>query len=88
MSVVSSNFSFLFYVNTSDYTILDQNARMNDFTYPIILDKENKINEMNHFPSHPTFHTFLLDENDKVILAGNPIDNSDLKELCKQQITN
>ena len=34
-----------------------------------------------HIPSNPLFHSFLLDENDSVILVGNPVKNKKIEEL-------
>ena len=34
-----------------------------------------------HLPENERFHTFLLDENNKVVLVGNPVRNTKLKNL-------
>ena len=53
-----------------------------DFTYPICIDDENKLNELNHFPSKgAAFHTFLLDKDNRILAIGNPIHNPKVKEL-------
>lgn len=34
-----------------------------------------------NIPSESMFHTFLLDENNKVILIGNPMVNKQIEEM-------
>ena len=34
-----------------------------------------------HIPSNPLLHSFLLDENDSVLLVGNPVRNKKIEEL-------
>ena len=40
------------------------------------------------FSKEPRFQTFLLNQNNEVILIGNPIDNKYLWNLYKQTIMN
>ena len=48
----------------------------------IFIDSANTFLQRNpHIPSETMYHTFLLDENDKAILVGNPITNKKIKEL-------
>jgi len=39
-----------------------------------------------HLPKDERFHTFLLDENNKVILVGYPVNNPKLKELYLKEL--
>jgi hypothetical protein len=34
-----------------------------------------------HLPANEQFHTFLLNEENKVVLAGSPVHNEKLKKL-------
>lgn len=52
-----------------------------NFHHPIWIDKENMLNKLNHFPADPTFQTFLLDKDNRVLAVGNPIHNPKVKEL-------
>ena len=36
---------------------------------------------MNKFNDDPMFQTFLLDQNNKILLIGNPIYNAEIKTL-------
>jgi hypothetical protein len=80
------NVSFLFYVHSNDYDKLEKLMQINKFIYPIIYDKSDKLNRLNHLPDNLRFHTFLLDQNNKIVLVGNPVGNSKLLDLYLQQI--
>ena len=43
------------------------------FNHSVYIDKNNKFNKLNKFPSNMNFQTFLLDRNNRVIAIGNPI---------------
>ena len=52
------------------------------FDYPILLDTLNEFEKLNpHLPKNRVLHTFLLDENNNVILVGNPLHNKKIKEM-------
>lgn len=55
------------------------------FDYPILLDTLGEFEKLNpHLPKNKALHTFLLDENNNVILVGNPSQNRKIKEMfCK-----
>ena len=58
---------------------LIKNSRVN---YPIILDTLGQFAKLNpHLPKNKALHTFLLDENNNVILVGNPLHNKKIKEM-------
>lgn len=83
---INSNIAFLFVVHAKDYTIVDLMKKKNKFTYPIFYDYKNQIGQLNKFPKNPRFQTFLLDENNKVILVGNPVGNHHMWDLYKQYL--
>jgi hypothetical protein len=47
-----------------------------NFHYPIWFDKDNYFAKLNNFPKNVKFITFLLNKEDKILLTGNPINNS------------
>ena len=52
------------------------------FDYPILLDTLGEFEKLNpHLPKNRALHTFLLDENNNVILVGNPSQNRKIKEM-------
>jgi len=83
----NSNVSFLFYVHSNDYVKLEEFTQINKFIYPIIYDKADKLNRLNHLPDNLRFHTFLLNQNNKIVLVGNPVGNPKLLDLYLQQIS-
>lgn len=50
------------------------------FNYPIFYDKGGKMNKLNHFPGKIDLQTYLLDENNKVLLVGSPLHDEVLKQ--------
>lgn len=52
------------------------------FNYPVILDTLREFEKLNpHLPKNGALHTFLLDENNNVVLVGNPLQNKKIKEM-------
>lgn len=72
---------FLFYFHPKSRNEIRRVLLFDKFKYPVCIDEQDSINELNHFPSEAMFQTFLLDEQNKVIAMGNPINNSKVKEL-------
>lgn len=54
----------------------------NPIDYPILLDTLGEFEKLNpHLPKNRALHTFLLDENNKVILVGSPLHNKRIEEM-------
>lgn len=79
--------SFLFYFQPKDERELQILFKRDNFNYPVRIDRENKINTTNKFPSETSFQCFLLDSSDRVVLIGNPTFNPRIWELYKEIIT-
>ena len=47
--------------------------RLEKFNVPVFIDYRRKFDELNRLPENQLFRTFLLDENNKIRLIGNPI---------------
>ena len=78
---------FIFSPKVSDLSGVRKTLRTTDFEYPIYIDNKNLFFKKNPgIPSDKRLHTFLLDENNKVILAGSPLRNETLWKLYKEQI--
>lgn len=53
-----------------------------DFDYPILLDTLGEFAKLNsHLPQNSALHAFLLDENNNVILVGDPLYNKRIEEM-------
>ena len=49
--------------------------------FPIVVDTLDAVNNLNEFPDDARFHTFLLNKDNKVLAAGNPVLNPHIKDL-------
>ncbi|MFI3306556.1 MAG: hypothetical protein R3Y68_08625 [Rikenellaceae bacterium] len=55
------------------------------FDYPIIIDSIGEFERLNpHLPKNKAMHTFLLDENNNVVLVGNPLNNPKIEKMFKE----
>jgi len=57
-----------------------------DFIHPVILDEFDEFDKLNNFPAAP-YNTFLLDNNNKVLLVGSPTYSPKMLELYRRVIT-
>lgn len=81
-SLKQDSVRFLFFFSPAKRREFLGTLRSENFAYPVCIDDKNRLNELNHFPSNDVaFHTFLLDENNKVLAIGNPIHNPKVKEF-------
>ena len=71
----------LFFSPENDIKEVAFMLKRENFHHPIWIDKENMLNKLNHFPADPTFQTFLLDKDNRVLAVGNPVHNPKVKEL-------
>ena len=58
-----------------------------DYNYPVFIDMSDSINKLNHFPADERFHCFLLDENNNVVLVGDPIQNPQIRDFYYRTIS-
>ena len=86
-SLSNGSVPFLFYFHPKDRKELRYLTRRDDFTYPVCFDEEDELNRLNQFPTDMTFHTFLLDKENKVVAMGSPVLNPKVKELYLGLIT-
>lgn len=72
---------FLFFFSPEKKRDLLSTLKIEDFRHPICIDEQGALNNQNHFPTEMAFQTFLLDENNRVLAIGNPVNNYKVKEL-------
>jgi hypothetical protein len=80
---------FLFYFhpkNEKELNDFAKRAKMEKFTYPIFYDKEGIINRLNNFPSIVKCQCFLLNQDNEVVVVGNPTLSTKVWELYKKEI--
>jgi hypothetical protein len=86
-SVTGGTVPFLFFFHAKDYKEINYLLKVDKFDLPVCIDKEDKLNKLNKFPSDITFQTFLLDRENKVAVIGNPVHNLAIRDLYVKQIT-
>lgn len=85
-SIQGNKLSFLFFLHPKDITELHLLLQKNDFRYPVFIDTKDEINDMNKFAKQSDFQCFLLDKDNKVLMIGNPVQNTKILELYKKLI--
>ena len=76
-----SGVDFLFFFSPEKMRDIVGTLRMEGFTHPVCIDRDKRLNRLNHFPADPTFQTFLLDKDNRVLAVGNPVHNPKIREL-------
>lgn len=79
---------FLFWFHPQNDLELKTMLKNENIAYPVFIDHENEINNMNNFPTEMEYQAFLLDKDNNVVLVGNPTLNVKIWELYKQYIIN
>lgn len=55
--------------------------------YPVLLDSLGEFEHLNpHLPKNKAMHTFLLDEDNNVILVGNPLTNKKIEKMFYEEV--
>lgn len=86
-SLTGGTVPFLFFFQSSDEKELYYLLKRDRFDLPVCIDREDRLNKLNGFPSDMTFQTFLLDKDNRVVALGNPVHNLAVKDLYRKQIT-
>jgi hypothetical protein len=85
-SLFQDRLGFLLFFQPKNKKDLDYLFHTNRFDYPVFIDMNRTINQLNHFPDKAEYQCFLLDKNNKVLMIGNPSLNLKIWELYKQTI--
>lgn len=80
-SAANSSVPVLFVMCPKDRQELEYLFEREQFNYPVFIDENDSLNQLNHFSNDAKFQTFLLDKNNKVVAIGNPTNNPKVKEL-------
>jgi len=86
-SLFQDRIGFVFFFQPKDMGEMTYLFRRDDYDYPVFIDKDNTINQLNHFSQEIKYQCFLLDKNNKVLIVGNPMLNPQIWELYKEKIT-
>lgn len=76
------NFYFIFAPKKIDVITVKRTLIAEGFKHPVLIDTLRQFEKLNpHLPKNKALHTFLLDENNNVILVGNPLHNKKIEEM-------
>lgn len=82
-------FSVVFIVEArrGEKDVLRQLLERSGLRHSVYIDVDGVFKRENpHMPSESMFHTFLLDENDEVVLVGDPLRNEKVEKLMLDEI--
>jgi hypothetical protein len=86
-SVSNGSVAFLFFIHPKDYEEMYYVLDAAGFDHPVCIDLGNELDKLNHFSEKTRFRTFLLNNDNRVEVIGNPVYNDAVKELYIKQIT-
>ena len=86
-SVTNGEVPFLFFLHPKDVKEIHYLLKRDGFDHPVCIDMGDELNGLNKFPADITFQTFLLNEENKVLVLGSPVGNPAVKNLYLKQIT-
>lgn len=76
----------MFIFQSSDTEKIKAIGKADHFDHPVYLDRNADFVKLNPLPDNSSFHTFLLDKNNKVLVIGNPVLNPTVKDLYIKEI--
>jgi hypothetical protein len=85
-SLPANKLSFLLFFHPKNKKELQYLFRRDRIDYPVFIDANNALEQMNNFPKLPQYQCFLLDKDNKVLMIGNPVSNPRIWELYKQTV--
>lgn len=77
---------YLFYFADKNPKEIEVMLRSENFDFPVVVDQKNQLNQLNKFSKNENFHYFLLDNENRVKIVGNPIYSAKIKELYLSEI--
>ena len=85
-SISNKNIPVMFFIHPEDISYIQDLLRDKKFNYPVCIDLNNEFGNLNEFPNHIMFQTFLLNRENKVIDIGNPVHNLNIWKLYMNTI--
>ena len=85
-SLFKGQVGFLLFFQPKNVKEMEYLFLRDSFNYPVFMDTKGEINSLNRFPQAVQYQCFLLDENNKVLMIGNPVFNSQIWSLYKKHI--
>ena len=85
-SATNGNIPFIFVFQSKDDKELRYILKRDNFDRPVCIDRDSRLDKLNKFPQDITFQTFLLDQDNKVKVIGNPVHNLAVRDLYLKQL--
>ena len=87
-SLTNGAVPILFFFYPKDLREISFLLRRDSIHIPVCIDKQNRMNRINHSPSHQMYQCFLVDKENKVICIGNPVHNRKIRDIYLSTISN
>lgn len=84
--ITNKEIQFLFFFHSNNIKEIQHLLKQGNFDIPVCIDISDKLNKQNKFPNNTKYHTFLLDNNNKITAIGNPVYNIKIKEIYLKHI--
>jgi hypothetical protein len=86
-SLTNATVPILFFFHAKNLREISHFLERDKINTPVVFDLQDELNTPNQFPTHQQFQTCLLDEDNKVILIGNPVNNQTIREMYLSKIS-
>jgi hypothetical protein len=86
LNLLSNDIGLIFIINTNNISDMELNANIVRVSSLRLYDTQSVFKKNNQINNHREFHVFLIDQDNKVVLVGNPLDNHSLYTLYKRAI--
>jgi hypothetical protein len=83
---LNNRVNFIFIVNPKNYKMAKAVFYREKLESMLFMDNNYEFKNKNKLPDDVRYHVFLLDEKNRVILIGNPVDNPPMWELFREQV--
>jgi hypothetical protein len=85
-SIPDIQVGFLMVVNSRKRSDIETSIEQYNYNNLVCINESGSFDKANNFPKDRKYHTFLLDENNRVKAIGNPATNPKIKELYESLI--
>lgn len=80
-------FIFIIEARQNEYIDLYNQLSYTGLNHPIYIDEKLAFRKLNpHIPTETIYHTFVLDENNNIVLVGDPLRNEEIEKLLYKLI--
>ena len=86
-SITGGSVPVLFFFQSDDLREIKYLLKKDGFEFPVSIDLNGELNNLNQFSKNPHFQTFLLDKESRVMVIGNPVHNLKVRDLYINTIT-